>query len=752
MSDYSIALEELVNSGIVPKSEPVKESVSTDKLIIDEMSRITGIQFSDEQRQCLEHRGSCVIMACAGSGKTSVLTNMLAKRIWNREILDTNRVICTTYSKSGADEMNVRLDKLFERLNIRCKLEVRTLHSFFYSLLRTFGIVGQKIISSGVRLQYIKEACKDAGYICKDDDLIVIDNLISYRVNNLLNDSKALSSPACSISDMTVNQFSEIRRGYDFRKTQNNYIDFDDMQLYIYKWLCVDTKSEDENTRNTGIAIRNYCKGMYDEFYIDEAQDISKIQYEIVKAIVTDSNTGLLDKTLVFMGDDDQCIYKWRGASPEIILTVDTELRMKSFVLSTNYRCCSEVVNFAHRSIVYNNARFNKGMSSYKSGGSVEIYQSNSMDLYELSKVAFEQIKKLIDNGTKKSDIAVLCRNNVHLSVLNVMLVNEGIYSNILDEMKLTNTYIYKDIKDIMTVAKNTYSGKVTSRVMWKLCELMTTHISKQLGTFQEDNGLSTYDTLTYVLSRILKVHDVEVGSNISVNSKSEQKLTYALARVKNETIKSMKNIVDIMQTENIENRTSELITTYLINTDFIYKNTDKRRNMQGIVHFIQDEINNKGFDKTLGWLQTVEQMENSNFKPPMDAIRMSTIHGAKGREWKNVILFACDNEAIPGTSSIGKMLDNKMPISDVIDVIDEERRLYYVACTRAKESLKIITSLHASTFLCESLGDYRDMNGSNNETVIAMALYGDKVRTIDNGAVSNKEIEERIQHSNESE
>lgn len=747
MSEYSEALNELVDMGVKP-AETETVQLTTDELIINEMERLTGRKFSDEQRACLMHHGSETILACAGSGKTTALTNMLAKRIWNREITDTSRIICTTYSKAGAEEMNERLRELLNTLNIRCNLEVRTLHSFFYMLMRTFGMGGYKVISNSTRSQYIKEACKDADYICKDDDLMVIDNLISYRVNNLMNDNAAVASPACTLADMSVQQFRDIRVGYDKRKFQNNYIDFDDMQLYLYKWLCKDVDSTDEKTRETGIAVRNYCRAMYNEFYIDEAQDVSKIQYAIIKAIVANPDTGLLDKALMFIGDDDQCIYKWRGAAPEIILTIGTSMNMPNFVLSTNYRCQNEVVDFAHRSIKYNSTRFNKGMNANENGGTVNIQQSISTDLYELSKIAYNKIKELLANGERRSDIAVLCRNNAQLSILNNMLAEkDGIYCSIPEEMKLTKTYIYTDIKNVITLASNRCNGKVTGQTMWKLCDMMTAHMSRQIGAFQDENGLQAIDALKYIGKNVIGMSGdiVEIERELTIDYKSEQKLKYAFARLKQDTREAFKVLLQILTIEDEEKRINQTITKYLTTTEFLYKNTDKNRTLRGIVHYMQDVIRQKGLGDAMRFFRVIEQLEGGDFRPPKDTIRMSTIHGAKGREWKNVILFACDNESMPGFSGLEKMVDNELPQSDIYDSIDEERRLYYVGCTRAKEHLEIITSPHPSVFLMESLGEYAGIDGSTNLEILNTVINGDNVKIISESSVDNKKIEEKM-------
>lgn len=743
MSDYNRALSELVNSGIIPEEEHKENIKSTDEIITDELSRITGVPFSDEQRKCIEHRGSGIILACAGSGKTSVLTNVLAKRIWNREILDTSKVICTTYSRAGAEEMSVRLNKLLDKVGIKCNLEIRTLHSFFKSLIETFGITGYKVISQSVRTQYIRESCKEVGYNCKDDDLMIIDNLISYRVNNLLNDAKTIGSPACTISELTVEQFSGIRKGYDFRKAQNNYIDFDDMQLYIYKWLCVDTQSEDEETRKTGEAVRNYCRALYNDFYIDEAQDVSKIQYAIVKAIVTDSD-GKLDKKLMFIGDDDQCIYKWRGASPEIILTLGSTMNIGNFVLSTNYRCKKEIVNFAHRSIKYNNTRYNKGMTAMEDGGIVDIQQCNSNNLYEMSKIAVDKVMEIVNGGEDLGDIALLCRNNAHLSLVNTMLVDYGIYCRVPDEMKLTRSYMYNDIKGLIELTKNTYSGKIAGQLTWKLCTFMQASVSRAIGTFQEDNGLSYKDTILYIAKEVLGMTDVNLNQNITVNTKAAQKIKYTLSRLKQETIDDLIRLRYTVDIEDNNQRFISLLSSYVNGTTFIYKNEDKRRIMLGIALFIRSLIEEKGFDEAISKLRTIEQLECSSFTPPKRTITMSTIHGAKGREWRNVVFFACDNEAIPGLSGLSLMLDRGMGKSDINDLIDEERRLYYVACTRAKDRLVIITSTKPSAFLMESLGEYYNVSGSNNENIINM-IGNDRKKVIDNGIITDKQIEDTI-------
>ena len=178
---FDSLMAELAAQGIEPpkdaKSALVTSSVNDRELeIIASMERITGRKFSDEQRKILEHHGNACILACAGSGKTTISVNLIAKRILTGEIKDVNKLIYTTFSKAGADEMKERLDTLMGQLGMgHIKVQVRTLHSFFLSVIHTFGL-NKRIISGSERTKMVRQACKDAEYTLKDDDLMINEN------------------------------------------------------------------------------------------------------------------------------------------------------------------------------------------------------------------------------------------------------------------------------------------------------------------------------------------------------------------------------------------------------------------------------------------------------------------------------------------------------------------------------------------------------------------------------------------------
>ena len=724
---YDKAMEELRQMGVEPPSFYTEGPIDRDSEIIENMSKVTGVNYSDEQINILKHRGNMRILACAGSGKTTVLTHLLAKRILSGEIQDVDKMICTTYSKSGATEIEERLNKLLKSLGVNKQVKIKTLHAFFYELIRIFGLSNFKVIDNSQRLKYIREACKEADFRYKDDELMLVDQLLGFQVNNLMSDKEVLGCYVNTLESLTESQYRIIRKSYERMKLENGYLDFDDMQLNLYAWLCKYPNAKDENTRNTGIAVRDYCRAMWTDFYIDEAQDVSKIQFEIIKEMIIDDNKdNKIEKGLVFVGDDDQSIYKWRGAEPEIILTIGAKFDLDTFVLSTNYRCLNEIVDFAATGIKLNKHRHDKNMTAYNDGGKVSIATSELHDILSLSKVAYNKIDKLIKSGEKLENIAVLCRNNFHVSILSNMLMRNGIYSDIQPDMRITSSSMYRDIKTLIQICDTenpSYNHRVTSDILWKLCKFMGRSTAYAIAKFQEDSSLSIQDTLAYLIYRFSPSEGISLDRKVNVPEKVVQRIQYHWYKMNYETIDDIVQLYRILTEELDEkNRVKGVCMQYLMSADFLYKSKDKARTIQGLTSYFVGMVQQSGIEKTLEFLRLTEQMESGNMGILDSKITLSTIHGAKGREWKNVILFACDNISMPSIDGIYKLINDGVPVKDINNHIDEERRLFYVACTRAKEDLTIVTYKDKpGVFILEALGLFNQKNKSNNDTIIQL-------------------------------
>lgn len=725
MSDKTVdqMMAELASEGIVPQgvSTTNKENSVTldrDTKIIQDLEMTTGVRFSDEQRNILLHRGNACILACAGSGKTSICVNLIAKRIMSGEILDTKKLIYTTYSKAGAVEMKDRLDRLLKQLGINKEVQVRTLHSFFLQVLRIFG-VSNNIIDEKTRSQFVREACKEAEFTIKDDDLMVVDNLLSYQVNYLLSDKKTIDACVNTLEDLTLDQYTKIRMGYATRKAKKNLIDYDDMQSMLYLWLVKWSKSTNPQEVELCNGVRNYCQAMYTDFFIDEAQDVSKIQFAIIRAIVADPNDkNKLVRNLVFIGDDDQCIYTWRGSDPSIILSIGPMFNMQTFVLSTNYRCKSEIVDYATTGIKCNSSRYQKSMSAHVSGGSVKILQSDKEDLCSLSSLALDHIKYWLSHGDTANDIAVLSRNNFHLALLSNMLLREGIYCNMTADMKLTKSYMYKDIKILLDFCKPNWNHNDTATIMWKLCRFLGVNGARVISEFQNTSSLSLEDALGFIVSHFID-KNAYFNKKLGITLQAEERLNYYIGtKLTSDTKNDIKAVYHAITCGNESECFTTLSFLYKEGAKFLYRSRDKARSINGLTKYISNILEADGYTKTMDFLRVTEQLESGTMVIPGAKVTLTTIHSAKGREWKDVIMFACDNVSQPSFDGIRGMLDDGIDIHDIFANLDEERRLFYVGNTRAKENLMILTYGIPSIFILEALGILNEKDGNNGKII----------------------------------
>ncbi len=552
---------------------------------------------------------------------------------------------------------------------------------------------------------------------------MVMDNLLSYQVNNLLSDKRTVGSCVNTIEELSVEVYSKIRLGYANKKAASGLMDFDDMQSYLYLWLVKFGSSEDENERNTAAGIRSYCRAMWRDFYIDEAQDVSKIQFEILKSMMTEPDApNKLLVNLVVIGDDDQCIYEWRGSNPSILLSIGPTFNIRTLVLSTNYRCKRNVLDYASNGIKYNTTRYEKGMKSYMDGGEVEIIKSKKMDLYSLSGIARDCVKKFMSGGSKENEIAVLSRNNFHLWILSNMLLRDGIYCYMTDDMKLTKSYMYRDIKSLFDLSEPSWKSTLTSSMLWKICNYMSKAASSLIGNFQDSTGLSLCDTLGYLLKKFTNrgINFDTAGKKIVIPKQTEQQLDYYMSRLQSVTIDDLEDIYNALNTGDSKKAFEILTFKYLETSSYMYKSKDKKRTIQGIIKYITYLIEEDGVEKTKSLLRVTEQFENSRMGIVGDRVTLSTIHSAKGREWKNVIMFACDNISQPSFDGICSMVDKGVSVSDIFKNIDEERRLFYVGNTRAKDKLTVITYEEPSIFMKEALGEVD--NSNNDDRILRLA------------------------------
>lgn len=660
----------------------------TTEKAIERLKSSTGIEYSDEQLAILKARGGMRVLASAGSGKTTVLTHLVAKRILTGEI-DPDTTMCTTFSKEGAGEMQQRLIELLQLVGVYTQVECRTMHSTYYQLIKKLGSKREQefdICSNLNRTKFIRKAIKTNNLELTDEDILGVDSLLSYRINNLLSYEALANSPAYKIP-LTVEELRAVAEEYSKLKREAHMLDFDDIQLLVYVHL----------VKNRDSKWIEYCRTKWKYIYVDEFQDVSKLQYAILEALCSDVSN------LVVIGDDDQSIYEWRGANPRLILEICGTAGIPSYNLSVNYRCKNKIVDMAARGIQNNAVRASKTLTANQEGGEVKLSLCDTNNLFEVSYKGLEYIKGLLKEGkATPDDIAILSRNNAHLHILNAMLTREGIPTVSRLDIKLSQSQLMRDIQGVMDMVEPMYNTDIVTQVLWKVVEYLGVRGAKLVAKVM--TVLCT--DLATALDFCCNPASVTIGSAV-LRNQLEKNIEGQFRR---DTLISMSELSNLIRSKEEkkgaeEEKATALLGMYSRGTMFMYTGADKQRVITSLIKFICWLLKEDGYSTTNALLQNIFKTDEGT-----KGVTLSTVHSAKGKEWKYVIIFADDNVSFPNLGAMQGILQSpnvsQSDIREVYRQLDEERRLHYVAMTRAKEELYILTSKTTpSILLLESLG-----------------------------------------------
>lgn len=653
--------------------------------VIEKISKVMGREFSEEQLRVLEHKGGMNITACAGAGKTTVLVALLTKRILTGEIHDTNRLLVTTYSVAGREELQARVNDLLMKMGLMNKVEIRTLHSSYYKLLKSLGKLG-KIGSNMQRTVALAQAMKKCNVRLEDDDTKTLDSLLSYQINNMMSDEMLYNDYHFTL-DMDMETYTKVRKAFAIQKAEMGFMDFDDLQLQLFVML-----KDDEN-------IRRYVSSVWDYFYIDEFQDVSKLQYQILKYMLRDP------KNLVVIGDDDQCIYEWRGADPNIILNVCGTYDIERFILSTNYRCGGEIVKRANVGIQNNNNRYIKQMRPYNDGGNINVLYTRGESYYEMSKLAMDKIRELLLSGVREEDISILCRNNAHGIIIDNMLSAEGIVHRASEDVQFHKNSVARDLKACIEIGMNTFNFNYVSNNLWKMAPYMSANNAGIVGRIMKDACCNFLQALKTFLVKYCCYADDDI-LNDGVKEVDVTLRNVYSTRISGDTANELfciyKDIRDSDDTSGAKN----MIKRYKRCTaGFLYKSEDSLKMLNGICKYMESLLDT-GYEYYSDIMKKTETLSEFEISSDRRCINLSTMHGSKGKEWKHVIMLGVDGYSCPAIDRMQILMSDGIDSKSLGNFIEQERRLYYVAVTRAKEELTFITDLdNMSPFLLETLG-----------------------------------------------
>jgi DNA helicase-2/ATP-dependent DNA helicase PcrA len=414
------------------------------------------------------------------------------------------------------------------------------------------------------------------------------------------------------------------------------------------------------------------------------------------------------DKIMI-IGDDDQAIYSWRGASPEVLLNVCCDYSIKKLYLSTNYRCGRNIVDFSATGVKNNSIREEKKMLAYNDGGVIE-FKPTSTELYDCSNDVAKLIKELHDkDGVDYEDICVLARYNQDLSLLNSILFNQGIYTHIPREATITYGKLFKDFKGLIDFigGEDWLLDKSTIALNgWKIASYFDKKTSKLISNGMKSTGYNTVKMLECIAD----------SSNNDIVCSSIRN------RMKFETISDIKNFVRIIKSKNTnEDKAIAILKHHIGVTSWLYRSDRSKRLVNGTFKLFRDMLKVYGFVEARRMIRNIELYEKGQIASIGSCVNLSTCHRSKGREWRVVILLADDNKSFPSLEDINRCCTNGVSREDIYSWIEEERRLHYVAKTRAKEKLILAFDKDdMSLFTLECFGNYY-----SSEDIINIANKG---------------------------
>lgn len=588
--------------------------------------------------------GQVLILAGAGSGKTRVLTHRIAHMIEDLEIAPYN-ILAITFTNKAAKEMKDRVKALIgEQAE---SMWISTFHSTCVRILRReIDKIGYKssftIYDTSDAKTLIKECMKALNINDKDITEQEIMGKIGKAKDRM---QSARSFKLENESNFRENKIADVYEMYQKRLKENNALDFDDL---IFKTV--------ELFKNNPETLEFYQR-KFKYIMVDEYQDTNGAQYELVKLLASKY------KNICVVGDDDQCIYQWRGADIKNILDFEKDYpEAKVIKLEQNYRSKGNILNAANEVIVNNANRKNKVLrTEQESGSKIKIYRAYS-DSDEGDFVG-KQIVDIKRNENKKySDFAILYRTNAQSRIFEESFRRKGIPYKIVGGTKF---YDRKEIKDILAYLKlivNPQDDISLKRIINVPKRSIGDATVAKVQEFAESFELNMWDALSEI--------------------RSIPTLTKRNVTCIEPFVQLMENFMEISETTPV----SMLIETILEDTgymDALKKSNeieDKSR-IENLKELVSDAVDfeKSSEDKSLSaYLEKVSLVQDTDkMEEEDDAVVLMTVHSAKGLEFPVVFMVGMENGIFPGSASFEK--DSEM---------EESRRLCYVGITRAKETL----------------------------------------------------------------
>lgn len=616
------------------------------------------MKFTSQQVDAIKHfEGPALILAVPGSGKTTVLLNRILNLIKNHNI-DSSEIISITFSKSQGIDMEKRF--LAQNPEFRGKITFKTIHAFCYEIVRNYMKLKniKKTLIEGNnefnRILILKRVYYQKNYKkLSDEEINDFFSIYDYTKNKMY-DFEGYLRKNHFISNRSL--MLKLYNLYDEIKIQNNFMDFNDLLIWANEYISTDKK------------LLKALKNRYKFFQIDEGQDTSTLQFEIIRKIVFPENNVFI------VADDDQSIYSFRGASPENLLNFkDIYPNSKIFFMDKNFRSTKNIIKISNKIIQGNKIRYEKySKHTTEENSQIMLFKVKN------STIQARELVKRISEINPNETIGVLYRNNISSLYIADILKNNDIDFFVKEnKFDFYSNRILNDVKNILLFSEDTTDLDVFKRIYFKL----NAYIKKDFITKLE---YKPYNQC--VLESLL---DLDELNDFYLN-----KFTFLRNDFKRLKRMKMEDKIDCI--------------LYELGYGDYLDNFNEFSNLNynlifDLIKYLSKDL--KTFDEFIEKLDNLKELLK-NASSSKSNISISTIHSSKGLEYDNVFIIDLIDGEFP-QKSILNSFDEKL--------LEEERRLFYVAMTRARKRLFLYTIKERNNLPVEPSIFYNELKNKNS-------------------------------------
>lgn len=593
------------------------------------------------QRQIVtDTEGAKLVTAGAGSGKTRILTHRICYLI-NDKGVDQYNILAITFTNKATREMKERIENMVGGV---CGVTIKTFHSFCASVLREniYKLDGFdrffSVYDDKAQKDLLKKVIKDLGI--GEDIAKHCDYHISNAKNQGMQPSEYLKN---NRYEKDIDDIVRVYTEYQEQLKINNALDFDDLLLKTLELF------------ESNPSVLEYYQERYKYIHVDEFQDTNLVQYKILKLL------GAKYRNVFVVGDEDQCIYCWRGANIGNIKEFMDDFKPTIYKLEQNYRSTKNIIKMANKLIKNNTARIDKTLFTENEDGEEVTYHEGEDEKEEAEYVA-RMIYTLQSRGVELDEIGILMRLTSISGNIEQKLLNYNISYKTSGIMKFFERLEVKNVLAYLSIVVNPKDNEKITRII--------NYPKRGIGQATIDKLQSISRETRQPLTELIEnFRDLDISSTIKNKIEPFSNLLLDLKKAYEE-----KSLFDFA--EYVVNR-AEIRDIYNTNTE---EDIDRKANINQLLQFIKDYEYLNDDANLADYLESVTlQSDITKEDEDEKSVSISTIHASKGLEFDYVFLVGLEEGKFP----LSRALDNA-------DELEEERRLMYVGITRARKKLYV--------------------------------------------------------------